>query len=302
MLADVRTSRIVSFALFQLHAARAPNAAPCPARPAGPKAPAPNAATTSPKRFAHHLRSRRRAEKLATATRRPARAAAQFRRFLQRNHPVRKSRAERLNCRRRLRLPSAATSLRPAPARTANRACPPAPSSSPANLCRTSRCRARPTRSGSDRDQPPKNDRRIIAIRQAVEHPGRSLRAPIARIGAKPANGMDFNLSKFLRRRLHEQTDFPMPRVITQRNRLPIRRAHAALRAQNQKLFAAQLRRIPAHPGILRHPENIAAGTFQKLLLRNRQTSRRTAGARFNLVNIGSGRVKDGAAAGRHEV
>ena len=42
-----------------------------------------------------------------------------------------------------------------------------------------------------------------------------------------PANGMDLQLPKFLRRRLDEQADFPMAGVIAERDRLAIRRAQS---------------------------------------------------------------------------
>ena len=58
----------------------------------------------------------------------------------------------------------------------------PAPSSSPAGPCRRWPRRAPPAR-GQRADQPAEHDRRVVAIRQAVDHAGRALRPAVARIG-----------------------------------------------------------------------------------------------------------------------
>ena len=71
--------------------------------------------------------------------------------------------------------------------------------------------------------------------------------------------------AKFLRRRLHEQADFPMASMIAERDGLAVGRAKSALRAENQKLFAPDFCRVPTHAGILRQPEKIAAGTLQSM-------------------------------------
>ena len=75
----------------------------------------------------------------------------------------------------------------------------------------------------------------------------------------KPAKGMVFSRAKFLRRRLHEQADFPMAGVIAERDRFAVRRAQSALRAEDEKLFAPDFGGIPAHAGVLRQAEQIAA-------------------------------------------
>ena len=77
-----------------------------------------------------------------------------------------------------------------------------------------------------------------------------------------------------------------MPGVITERDGLAIGRAQSALRAEDEKLFASDLGRIPTHAGILREAEQIAAGTVQQQVFRQGQTPRRTAGLRLNPVNL----------------
>ena len=59
----------------------------------------------------------------------------------------------------------------------------PGPSSSPAGPCRRSPRRARPARVGSERISRRKTMRRVVAVRQAVHHAGRALRAAVARVG-----------------------------------------------------------------------------------------------------------------------
>ncbi len=98
--------------------------------------------------------------------------------------------------------------------------------------------------------QPAENNRGVVAIRQAVEHARRALRPAIARVGTKSGEGNRFQLAKFFRRRLHEQSDFPMARVIAERDGLSVRRAQSALRAQDEKLFP---RRIPPDSSPCRH-------------------------------------------------
>jgi hypothetical protein len=44
----------------------------------------------------------------------------------------------------------------------------------------------------------------------------------------------------------------------------------------NQHLFAGQLVGVPAHPGVLRHAEQVAAGRFHQHLRRQRQRALRT--------------------------
>ena len=141
-----------------------------------------------PSASANYLRGRRGPKKLAPSARRSARPAAHVRGVLERNLMMRESRADRL-AGPRLRPPPAAASRRPAPAHTANRASPPAPSSSPADPYRRSPRPITPLSRWQRPDQPAEHDRRIVAIRQAVEHPRRPCVRPSQGSVQYPANG-----------------------------------------------------------------------------------------------------------------
>ena len=66
-----------------------------------------------------------------------------------------------------------------------------------------------------------------------------------------------------------------MPGVKTEGDRLAVRRAHPPLRAENEELFPAKLARVPAHSGVLRPAENIAARRLAEHLRGQRQLPRR---------------------------
>ena len=115
----------------------------------------------------------------------------------------------------------------------------------------------------------------------------------IARIGAITGEGNGFQFAKFFRRRLDEQANLPMPRVIAERDGFAIRRAQAALRAQDQKLFTPKFGWIPAHARVLRQAEQISARTLRKHFFGERQASRRAGAAGFNAVNFRRVRSED---------
>src|SRR5580765_4343255 len=77
-----------------------------------------------------------------------------------------------------------------------------------------------------------------------------------------------------------------MSRVVAQSDGLAIGRADAALSAENQKLLSIELRRIPAHPGILTQANNIAARMVQEQLFRQRQTASWAGCLSLKLVNL----------------
>ena len=56
----------------------------------------------------------------------------------------------------------------------------------------------------------------------------------------EPANGMQPRRLELLRRRLHQQADFPVAGVIAERDRRAVVGAQAAVRAEDQKLRLAQ--------------------------------------------------------------
>jgi hypothetical protein len=60
-----------------------------------------------------------------------------------------------------------------------------------------------------------------------------------------------------------------MSGVITQRDRPPVGRANAAMRAQYQNLFSAQRSSLPAHSRVLRQSEQIPGWLVKKHLRRD---------------------------------
>ena len=80
----------------------------------------------------------------------------------------------------------------------------------------------------------------------------------------KPAKGMVPCGLEFLGGGLHEQPDLPMAGVIAEGDGRAIRRADAALGAEDQKFRLAERVRVPAHPGILGQAKEIAAGRVEQ--------------------------------------
>ena len=182
--ASVRMSRDASAcARASCSTARARLRAPCRARSAGPMARAPSAAASGPalrRRLATWPPCR------GTGSRRPAMAQARQPSSAASSSvisPWAKRAPIDWTLPGVLARRSAAASRRRARGRRADRARRPAPSSSPAGPCRRWPRRARPCACGSERISRRSTMRRVVAIRQAVEHAGRALRAAVARIG-----------------------------------------------------------------------------------------------------------------------
>ncbi len=227
-------------------------------------------------RLRHHLRSRRRPQKLAPASGRSASPAPHLRRILQRNLPLRKPRPNRLHLAPRPRRSPAAASPRPAPARSATSPDEASaiiiagnPLSHVATPITPLRVRQRP-------HQPPQHHRRIIAIRQRIQHPRRPLRPPIARIRAQPPQTEPPPISASSAP--PPPPAAPLPSALCEipaQSGCPSGCAQPAMRAQNQNLRPQQPRRIPSHAHILAQPKQIPRRLRQQHLRRNRQLSRR---------------------------
>ena len=110
--------------------------------------------------------------------------------------------------------------------------------------------------------------RGIVAIGQAVHHPGGALGAPVARIAAKARERNGALALQLFRRRLHEQPNLEMSGMVAERDGGAVGRANAALRAQDVELLASQIGGIPAHAGVLRPSENVTARTLPECLFR----------------------------------
>ena len=216
-----------------------------------------------PQSLAYDLRCRGSAQELAAAARRGAGATAQLGRLLQRDQSMREPHAKRLDFPgifsfgRRQRDPARHQHARQIAHRRQRH-----------HHCRqtlVARRHADDSRTRRQRtNEPAEYLRGVVAIRQAVEHAGRTLRAAIARVGTKRGEGNRPQGAQLLGRRLNQQADFPMTGVIAQRDRSAVRRAETALSAENEKLFAAQFARVPAHASVLRESKNVAARPVQQ--------------------------------------
>ncbi len=76
-----------------------------------------------------------------------------------------------------------------------------------------------------------------------------------------------------------------MPGVITQRDRLAIDVANAALRAEEDELRAEHLGNGPAHAGVLRQAEDVAAGPIAEHFLGEGERAGRPDGVRHEAVD-----------------
>ena len=106
----------------------------------------------------------------------------------------------------------------------------------------------------------------VVAIGQAVHHGRGALGAAVAGIADERSERDGFVSVEFASGRLHQQADFPVPGVITQRDGLAVLGTDSALGAQDEVLRAGQLFGGPAHSGILGHAEDVTAGPVPKHL------------------------------------
>ena len=225
-------------------------------------------------RFRHHLRGARRAEELTPAARRGAGATAQLGGLLQGEFVVGKARADGLHFARVF--PHGWRQRRPARHQNGRQV---------VHRGQGNHGGGQPFIAGRDADHRParregtdqaaKHDRRVVTVRQGVEHAVRALRAPVARIADEGRKRDPAVAGDLFRRRLHLHADLPVAGVVAQRNRASVPGADAALGADDQHLFAGQLVGVPAHPGVLRHAEQVAAGGFHQHLRGQRQRALR---------------------------
>ncbi len=132
--------------------------------------------------------------------------------------------------------------------------------------------------------QSSKNSRSIVAIRQAIEHSGSALGAPVAGIGAVSRKRYSAGRLQLRRSRLHQESNLPMPSVIPESNRSPIGRTNPTMCRKNQKLFRAQFRSIPPHPGILSPSKQIPRRPLPKNFRGQRQRTNRPSRVTLDIV------------------
>ena len=142
-------------------------------------------------------------------------------------------------------------------------------------------------------DQAPEDDGCIVAIRQAVHHPGRPLGPAVAGVGNHPGKRYHVEAPQFLGGLLDENPDLPVARMIAQRDRLAVGPPQTSLGAENQVWVASNLGGRPSHPGVLGQPEQVAGRPIPEHLVGQRQRAGRPLGRRSHLVNGWVGGIED---------
>src|SRR5665213_384331 len=219
-------------------------------------------------RFPHHLRCGRCPQELAPPARTRARPAQIFRRLLQRNLIVREPRAHRLHAPGILPLlRQQRGAARNQNARKIRRASQSHHHGRQALIARgyANHAAAR----GQRPNLTPEHDGRVVAVRQAVVHAGRALRAAVAGVGAIGGKRDGIMRSQFFSGLFHQQAHFPMPCVIAERDSRAVRAPDSSVGAQDQDFLTPQLCRIPPHPRVLRPAEQIARWPFEQHLCRD---------------------------------
>ena len=219
-----------------------------------------------PQGFRHHLRGRRRAQKLTAAAGGAASFATHLGRVIQRDQAMSEASANRLH--RAGILSAFGRQGHPAGHDNAGQIATAGQRDhggrQPFVASRDAH-HAIPRRQGAD--HPAHHQRGVVAIGQAVHHAGRALRAAIAGVGAINGEGDRVAGADRLSRLLDQQADFPMPGVITQGDGTAVFSAQAAFGADDHVLLAVDLFRMPAHRHILRHGEEVAARFVEQHIL-----------------------------------
>jgi hypothetical protein len=130
---------------------------------------------------------------------------------------------------------------------------------------------------GERADQPSENAGRVVAVGQGIEHAGGALRAPVAGIRAVCGERHRTERLELFRRCVHQQRHFPVAGVVSECDGRAICRAYAAVGAEDEKLLAAEQRRIPAHTRVLGPAEQVARGPVQQHFGRYRDGALRPA-------------------------
>ena len=136
--------------------------------------------------------------------------------------------------------------------------------------------------------EPAQHECCVVAVGQRVEHAGRALRPAVARVRhvcreRQPAEAVE------LRRRLaNQQPDLPVAGVIAERDGGAVVGANAAERREEEELVAADLRRLPAHTGVLREAEHVAGWALLQERIRERQSPFGPCRGRLDLEEVGA--------------
>ena len=144
-----------------------------------------------------------------------------------------------------------------------------------------------PRRVGSERISRRNTMRRVVAVRQAVEHRRRALRAAVARVGARRRRtGSRRSRVNSSAAALHEQPDLPVAGVVAERDRRAVgargcRRACERIR-NSLPPSAAGSQPMPA---FCVQPNRSPRGRSRSISARQRQRPRRTGRVRRNVQN-----------------
>ena len=137
-----------------------------------------------------------------------------------------------------------------------------------------------PRRQRQAADESSQHDRRIVAVRQGVEHPCRPLAAAVARIRHRRREGQPAQPVELERCLAHEQADLPVPRVVPERDGRAVVVPETALGGEDEELVAPDLRRLPTHAGVLREAEHVARRAVAQELGGQRERTGRPVGRR----------------------
>ena len=125
-------------------------------------------------------------------------------------------------------------------------------------------------------DQAAQYDGGVVAVGKAVHHAFGALAAPVAGVAAVGGEGQSALFAESLGGGPDQQADLPVAGVIAQRQGSAVVGAQAALGAENEILRPGDLGRVPAHAGVLRHPEEVAAAGMAQHVFRERQGASRS--------------------------
>ncbi len=239
-------------------------------------------------RLADDLRRGRRPEELAATTGRAARAAAELRGLVERQLAVGEARADRLHLARILavcRWQRDATRHQ-----HARQLAHGDESEHHGRQALVASRHAQHAAAGGQRaDESPEHLRRIVAVREAVHHADRSLRAAVTGIGTVCGEWQRRECAELLGRRLHQEADFPVSGVVAECDRGAVGAANTAIGAEHQVLRTTELARIPAHAGVLRETEDVSARALEKHLGRQWKPARRARAGGLHGENAGLG-------------
>ena len=119
--------------------------------------------------------------------------------------------------------------------------------------------------------QAAKDDSRVVAVSERVEHAVGALRPAVAGVGDGSGKGDGVAVAEFAGGLGDEQPDLPVAGVKAERDRSSIRGPHSPVGREDKKLGVEQAGRLPAHARVLREPKKIPGGLMEQHLRRDRQ-------------------------------